>query len=237
MSLFYRSVALPTRWAFRLGCPEVRIEGAENVPRSGPFLVLPNHESILDPFFLLSFSPRPLSAMTKSTQFTHQGARWGLERLLAFPVRRYRTDAQAVRVVLRALRAGKGVCIYPEGERTWDGALQPFRRGTLRLMLGAGVPIIPCGMEGLYDLWPRWASRPRRGVPIVLRFGEPLHFGPFESRQARDAALPAAGTLLRERILELSGEARRRESWEDEDRMLDELAMPEAESPSLSAGS
>ncbi len=232
MSLFYRSIALPTRWAFRLGCAGVTIEGTEHVPKTGPFLVLPNHESILDPFFLLSFSPRPLNAMTKSTQFTHAGARWGLERLLAFPVRRYRTDAQAVRVVLRTLQAGKGVCIYPEGERTWDGALQPFRRGTLRLMLEAGVPVIPCGMEGLYDLWPRWADRPRRGASIVLRFGEPLHFGPFENRAARDAALPAAGALLRERILELSGEARRRRSWEEEDRRLDELALLDSEAHS-----
>lgn len=227
MSLFYRAVAAPTRWAFRLGCSDVRVEGAHHVPETGPFLVLPNHESLLDPFFLLSFSPRPLNAMTKSTQFTHSGARWGLERLLAFPVRRYRTDAQAVRVALRILDEGKGVCIYPEGERSWDGALQPFRRGTLRLMLQAGVPVIPCGMEGLYDLWPRWARRPRRGVPIVLRFGKPLRFGPYADRAARDAALPEASQLLRDRLADLSGEERRAENWERERRILSELVDPE----------
>lgn len=224
MSLFYRSIALPTRWSFRAICSDIRIEGEEHIPEHGPFLVLPNHESLADPFFLLSFSPRPLRAMTKSTQFAHTGMSWGLQRLLAFPVRRYRTDAQAVRVALQLLDEGRGVCIYPEGERSWDGALQPFRRGTIRLMLHAGVPVIPCGMEGLYDLWPRWARRPRRGVPVALRFGEPLRFGPYHTRAERDAAIPDASRLLASRLAELSGERRRRESWAAEDELLDRLS-------------
>jgi 1-acyl-sn-glycerol-3-phosphate acyltransferase len=223
MTVVYHTAAVATRWAFRRVSSSLTVEGAHHIPESGPFMVLPNHESFLDPFFLLAFSPRPLHAMTKSTQFSFPPVRLGLSQVLAFPVRRYRTDAQAVRVVLRTLDEGKGVCIYPEGERSWDATVQRFRRGTLRVMLEAGVPVIPCGMSGIYDLWPRWSRRPRRGPPLVLRFGEPLHFGPFEDRFERDAALPEAEALLLDRIRELSGEAERCRSWDDEDAAIEAL--------------
>ena len=57
---------------------------------------------------------------------------------------------------------GEGVGVYPEGERSWDANLQPFRRGTIRLLLKAGVPIIPTGVVGSYDVWPRWSRTIRR---------------------------------------------------------------------------
>ncbi len=209
MNALYRAGRLPFRWGMpRLANP-LRVEGLENVPREGSFLLLPNHQSALDPPLVQSFCPRAVHAMTKSTQFASPVFRWILPRILAFPVRRYRVDPQAVRVALRLLQAGEGVCIYPEGERTWDGTLQPFRRGTLRLMLAADVPVVPCGIEGMYDLWPRWARRPRRGIPVTLRFGKPLRFGPFPDRAARDASLPEAEARLRAALLELSGENRR----------------------------
>jgi 1-acyl-sn-glycerol-3-phosphate acyltransferase len=202
------------RYPFLLGFPYLadpfRVEGVENIPEQGPFLLLPNHQSALDPPLVQSYCPRPVHAMTKSTQFASPVFRWLLPRILAFPVRRYRVDPQAVRVALRLLGNGEGVCIYPEGERCWDGTLQPFRRGALRLMLAADVPVIPCGIDGMYDLWPRWAGRPRRGLPVTLRFGEPLRFGPFPDRAARDAHLPEAERRLRAALLELSGENRRR---------------------------
>ena len=46
--------------------------------------------------------------------------------------------------------------VFPEGERSWDGRLQPLRSGTIRLLLKAGVPVIPCGMVGIYEVFPRW---------------------------------------------------------------------------------
>ncbi len=209
MTRTYRAGHRFLRWAFPKLIDPLKVEGLENIPEAGPFLLLPNHQSILDPPLVQCLCPREVHAMTKSTQFASPPFRWLIPRILGFPVRRYRVDPQAVRVVLRLLGEGRGVCIYPEGERSWDGTLQPFRRGTLRLMLAAGVPVIPCGIEGMYDVWPRWASRPRKGLPATIRFGAPLHFGPFPDRKARDAHLPEAEARLRRALLDLSGESRR----------------------------
>jgi len=206
MNLAYRLSRLPFRWGLPHLVGSLRIEGLENLPKEGPFLLLPNHQSALDAPLLQSFCPREMHTMTKSTQFIHPFYRWILPRIGAFPVRRYRVDALAVRQALRILREGRPVCIYPEGERTWDGRLQPLRRGALRLMLAVDVPVIPCGLEGLFDLWPRWSRWPHRGVHVTVRFGRPLPLGPFPDRASREAFLPEAERLLREALLELSGE-------------------------------
>jgi 1-acyl-sn-glycerol-3-phosphate acyltransferase len=207
-TIWYRIAQPVARWGVSF-LVRTRFEGLENLPASGPCLLVPNHQSVLDPLLLQGSLPRPVDSMTKSTQFSSLFFRWLLPRLHAFPVRRYRIDAQSVRVVLRRLEEGRAVCIYPEGERSWDGRLQPFRRGTLRLILRAGVPVIPVGIDGTYRTWPRWARRPRRGFAATVRLGSPIHFGALRGREEREAALPEAERVLRQALLELSGEAAR----------------------------
>jgi len=146
--------------------------------------------------------------MTKSTQFASPFMRWLLPRIGGFPTRRYRVDPQTVRVALRELGRGRGVGIYPEGERSWDGTLQPLRKGTMRLLLKAGVPIVPCGISGSYDVWPRWSRRPRR-CRVQIRFGEPIVFGPHDERAAREAAVPAATAHLERALKRLTDQVDR----------------------------
>ncbi len=69
------------------------------------------------------------------------------------------------------LAEGHAVGVYPEGERSWDARIQPFRRGTIRLLLKAGVPVIPCGLAGTYDVLPRWSKTIRR-TRIRVEFGK-----------------------------------------------------------------
>lgn len=208
MTLVYRLAQPLARFLFRL-LFSIRVKGLEHIPRTGPFLLVPNHQSIMDPAVVQAFCPRLVHSMTKSTQFAGGFSRWLMTRLHGFPVRRYRIDPQSVRMVLRRLSEGDGVCVYPEGERAWDATLQPFRRGTIRVVLRTGVPVIPVGIDGTWDAWPRWRRLPRFGVPIRLTFGEPIHFGELRSRRERERALPDAERRIREKLLELSGEAAR----------------------------
>ena len=172
-------------WAISKLVARVRIQGLEHIPEEGPYLVVSSHQSFLDPIFIQAHMPRAPHTLTKSTQFAGRPWRWILPRLQTLPTRRYRVDPQVVRAVLRKLDQGEGVFIYAEGERTWDGAVQPLRRGTVRLILKAGVPVIPCGAAGSYDVLPRW-SRTIRRQDVWLRFGEPLEFGAHHDREERD---------------------------------------------------
>ena len=184
-----------------------RPEGREHVPESGPFILALNHNSLLDAPLAQVACPRTVHTMTKSSQFRSAPFRWLLLGLQTFPVRRYRVDPQAVRTVLRLLEEGRGVGIYPEAERSWDGRAQPFRRGAIRLILKAGVPVVPCGITGSFHVWPRWSRRPRRGQ-VTVRFGPPLEFGRHDDREAREAALPGAEQRLRDAWQRLFDEGR-----------------------------
>ncbi len=205
------------RWMARLFLPlmaDYRVEGLENVPSEAPFILVLNHQSVLDPVVTQSICPRVVHAMTKSTQFASPVFRWLLPRVHTLPTRRYRVDPQVVRVALRVLGEGGAVGIYAEGERSWDGRLQPFRRGTIRLLLKAGVQIVPCAIEGTYGVVPRWSRKLRRGR-VVVRFGKPLHFGKHDDRAEREAALPDATRRLREAIEDLGIDPVRRLGPED----------------------
>ena len=182
----------------------LEVEGLENIPGEGPFFLIANHQSYVDPVLIQSVVRREVATMAKSTQFNSRPIGAFLRRVRTFPVRRFQVDPQAVRLVLRNLEAGYGVGIYLEGERTWDGTLQPFRRGAIRLILRAGVPVIPCGISGAYDVWPRWDRGIRRGT-IRIRFGEPMRFPPIEDRAERDRRVPEAARRLREGIEALIG--------------------------------
>jgi 1-acyl-sn-glycerol-3-phosphate acyltransferase len=204
VSIVYPLVKVPARWLLR-GTTGLTAHGLEHVPDSGPFLLMPNHLSMVDPFLVQSVCPRVIHAMTKSTQFSRASMRWLLPRLGAFPVRRYRVDPQAVRTLLRLLERGEGACVYPEGERSWDGRLQPFRKGALRVALRAGVPIVPVGIRGSFEVWPRWLKRPRFGGTISVHFGEPIGVEAILDRVERDRRLPEFSKLLRSRIALLAG--------------------------------
>lgn len=184
----------------------LEVTGMDRIPVSGPFLLIANHQSVLDPILIQAICPRPVHTMAKSTQFASPLFGWLMPRLYSYPVRRYQIDPQAMRHTLRILERGEPVGIYVEGERTWDGRLQQPRLGTLRLILKAGVPVIPCTISGAYDVWPRWHRALRRGT-VRIHFGDPLHFPKLERRADREAALGDVARKLMQAIGKPLGEA------------------------------
>ena len=89
---FWRKLLAPVgKWLFRL-----QIEGTENIPKQGPFILCSNHRSVLDPFFMAVAVPRTIRFMAKSELFEDHGrfARWLLYVVGAFPVRRDKGDAE-----------------------------------------------------------------------------------------------------------------------------------------------
>jgi 1-acyl-sn-glycerol-3-phosphate acyltransferase len=177
----------------------LEVQGEGFIPENGPFLLIANHQSSLDPILIQTLCPRPIYTMAKSTQFASPLMAQLMYRLNSFPVRRYKIDPQAVRHTLRILGRGEPVGIYVVGERSWDGRLQRPRLGTIRLILKAGVPVIPCTIQGAYDVWPRWGRGLRRGT-IRITFGDPLTFPKLDRREEREALLDETAAIIMERL-------------------------------------
>ena len=156
---------LALRWWFRL-----RIEGASNVPRSGPVVLAMNHESALDVPLIVLACPRRLVFMAKKELFKNASVSWWLGALGAFRVDRERFDLRAVRIAGSVLRSGRVLGMYPEGTRS-PGELRPFLDGAAWVALLTGAPVVPCAIAGTERT--REARRPGV-VPVRVAFAPPI---------------------------------------------------------------
>ncbi|MEJ2068319.1 MAG: lysophospholipid acyltransferase family protein, partial [Deltaproteobacteria bacterium] len=175
------------------------------VPKKGPMIFISNHTSIVDSFLLGCSLPRKVFFMAKSTEFESLAMRIFFYISHSFPVRRYDTDPGALRNAYRVLDLGGMVGIYPEGERTWDGVLQPLRRGTVRFILSAGVPVVVAGIRGAYQHQPRWGGK-MGNTPIVIKFGKPIEVKKIKGRDQKEKDVKALNDKLVKNILELSSD-------------------------------
>ncbi len=162
---------------------------ARRVPRHGGLVVAANHRSYLDAFLLAAAYPRPIAFLSTSEAFRPLWQRLFLNGLGCIRLRRFAPDPHAIRGVLRAVRTGAAVGIFPEGERSWDGGPAPLLPGVARLLELTRVPVHPVRLKGSYRLWPRWGRGPRR-APVRVAWGDPLPTAP-----ARDLELALIDAL------------------------------------------
>jgi 1-acyl-sn-glycerol-3-phosphate acyltransferase len=154
----------------------LKMDGRENIPLRGPFVICSNHASYLDPLVLGYVSiRRRIGYMAKEELFRVPvfGSMirfWG-----AFPVKRNARDDGAIRAFHDFLHQDKPLTVFIEGTRTHNGDLQPPKKGVGKLLYHARVPVLPAYLHGTYDAWPRHRKFPRParmhaviGKPIPL---------------------------------------------------------------------
>lgn len=159
----------------------IRVEGLEHVPPDGPFILAANHASHVDTAAVFAALPpemrRCVVAVAAKEYFFDNGPRQFFSRILfnVIPVpRKVTSAADPLRHVVRALREGYGVLLFPEGTRSQDGQLGPFRGGVGRLAAEfPHVRIIPVWLQGTARVLPKNAIFPRP-APVSVRFGPAL---------------------------------------------------------------
>jgi len=170
--------------------------GAENIPRSGPLIVTPNHQTYADPALVTIPIRRRVYYMAWSRLFEIPVFSWAIRRLRAFPVQVESTDSSATRAAVRLLRAGHVLMIFPEAERTHTGNVEQFKPGAFRLAASLRVPVLPVTIAGGHQAWPPGQVFPRRGR-ITITYHRPLEPDPsLEPREAaRELAERARGVI------------------------------------------
>ena len=193
---FDRTRAAPGR-ALRLGGAlvvrscllwQVRVEGTGHRPR-GACVVVANHESALDPV-ILCLLPWEMKWLAKASIFDIPWLGWALRAAGDIAVVRGDHDSggAAMLEARRYLDLGMPVLIFPEGTRSRDGSMLPFKLGAFKLAIEAGVPVLPIALHGTADGMPLGSPwvRPARPVARVLEPEPVTGLGPGDAEGLRD---------------------------------------------------
>jgi 1-acyl-sn-glycerol-3-phosphate acyltransferase len=181
----------------------MRTEGYKHVPRTGPALLISNHQSFLDPVLIGLAARRHLCYLARHSLFRNPLFRWLISSLGAVPINQEGFAREGLKTILEQLQKRRAVVVFPEGERTSDGNMVPLRPGIHLLIRRGDMPIVPIGIAGAFDAWPRWRAypipAPLLGAPgkgtLAVSIGRPLHARQF-ANQPREQVLSQLFTEL-----------------------------------------
>ncbi|WP_245677677.1 lysophospholipid acyltransferase family protein [Chondromyces crocatus] len=157
----------------------VHASGMENVPAHGPFVYAANHQSVLDILVLGSVLPHDYKWAAKRELMKIPFLGWHLKLAGHVPVDRSAGSRAAAQVIARfeeVLRGGKPLLVFPEGTRSDDGILRPFKSGSFYAAVRAGVPVVPVAIEGTHRLMKKGAPDTGDGRmrDVYVRIGAPI---------------------------------------------------------------
>lgn len=174
---------LPLRMAARLWAPgllfgagaRLRVEGLERVDFAKPHVFVANHQSIIDVCALFRALPVPIRFVIKQELGKVPFIGWYARAMGMLFIERGRAREAAARLqgVVALVRNGDSLCAFPEGTRSRDGTVGPFKGGAFQVALAARVPVVPIAIQGSGTVLPASGFRVRPGT-IHVRIGAPI---------------------------------------------------------------
>ncbi|MGQ9628021.1 MAG: lysophospholipid acyltransferase family protein [Anaerolineae bacterium] len=178
------------------------VVGAENVPRSGPLMVVTNHVHIFDPPVLMCTLPRRVRALVARKWWRRLGFLLG--PVGCVPIYRGEVDRQALHAIFKLLEEGEVLALAPEGTRSHTASLQKGKEGAAYIATRTGVTIVPVGISGVDQTFPCWKRLRRPHVKVVI--GKPFS---FPKMRAKGETLERMTEEIMYRIAELLPESYR----------------------------
>lgn len=181
------------------------VKGRENIPKAGPFVVVSNHVSYLDAFYVVCALPYKMLLNTYFVGFgdifNHPLISWAVRFNRLIPIDTNLNLAETLRACSYVLEKGKILVYFPEGQRSIDGKPKEFRKGIGILAKEANVRILPVYLEGAYKAWPRTRPLPLPS-PVTVKIGGCLEVSRLPLREGEDPYVAIAESL-KEKISEL----------------------------------
>lgn len=154
---------------------DVRLNGLDRIA-SPPYVFMCNHQSALDIYALLAKLPLSFKWIAKRQLFAIPVFGWAMKKAGYISIDREnaREALKAIEEASRRIREGTNIIIFPEGTRSADGKLLPFKKGGFTLALRAMVPVVPIGIYGSSALQPKGSSLPGKKGVIYIEIGDPI---------------------------------------------------------------
>jgi 1-acyl-sn-glycerol-3-phosphate acyltransferase len=155
---------------------KVLTDGIDNIQKP-PYIFMCNHQSALDIFSLQSSLPLSFKWIAKRQLFFIPFVGWSMKAAKYISIDREnpREALKAIEDAAGKIREGMNIVIFPEGTRSLDGKLLPFKKGVFSLALRAGVPIVPVGICGTSRLQPKGSFIPKEKGVIYINIGKAIH--------------------------------------------------------------
>lgn len=169
-NIFYNLAKLIARLVFQL-----RVVHPERMIESGPLILAVNHSSYFDPPLAGICSRRGVYYLARKSLLKWPFFGPLFPAMNVIPVERDGNDMSALREVIKKVKEGNGVVLFPEGTRSKDGNLQPARAGIGLIIAKTKAPVLPMRIFGAYDAFPKGSKRMRL-TKITVVIGEPIYF-------------------------------------------------------------
>ena len=188
----YRFGMWGARSGIRVAGVRVRLVGREHLDPQRAYVYMANHVSNLDPPALIPYLPQRASVMVKKELFRVPLLGRAMRMVSLVPIDRRNKEAAiaSVRAAAEVLRSGISVVVFPEGTRSPDGRLLPFKKGPFHMALETGAPIVPVTIVGTRQLMSKGSLAVRPGTATVI-FHPPIETAGKEDRDALIAAVRA----------------------------------------------
>jgi 1-acyl-sn-glycerol-3-phosphate acyltransferase len=154
---------------------KVKAEGMEHLNKKGPYIFMSNHQGYYDVFALLGHLPIQFKWLVKKELFSIPFLGWTMAAAGSIRVDRggTRDTVEAMNQAAQKIRDGMSVVIFPEGSRSPDGSIQPFKKGGFTLAIKSKVPIVPIAISGSRDIMPKDKFTATYGE-IRMLMGDPI---------------------------------------------------------------
>jgi len=153
----------------------VKVEGMENLDRKGPYIFMSNHQGIYDIFVLLGYLPFQFKWLVKKELFSIPFFGWTMSAAGYISLDRggSRKTVEAMEEASQMIKQGMSVVIFPEGSRSPDGSIQPFKKGGFTLAIKSKAPIVPIAISGSREIMPKDRLTASPGM-IRIKIGDPI---------------------------------------------------------------
>ncbi|MEK6984456.1 MAG: lysophospholipid acyltransferase family protein [Nanoarchaeota archaeon] len=184
-----------------------KVNGLENVPKHGHFIIAANHASYMDHFVimctLIPYLNKKIHHLAKKEHFNNILKKVWHTYVGAVPLDREEGGKEALIWAIQALKAGKIIAIHPEGTRSLTGKLQKAKTGVARLTLFSKAPVLPIGLIGTFEILPKGDYIPKF-KRAIMNIGKPIYFPEYYNKKINKKMLREVTNKIMKEIARLS---------------------------------